>query len=306
MNRSSTVRFAVVGYGHIGKRHAAMIRQHPSAELVAVCDVRTAEAIGLPSEIPHFTSLEQMLATVPEIDVINICTPNGYHAVQSLEALEARKHVVVEKPMALRRTDCERVIHKALNVSRQVFCVMQNRYSPAAAWVKEIVSEGKLGDVLQVQVHCFWNRDDRYYFIDGERHPWHGDKELDGGVLFTQFAHFVDILYWVFGDIENIESRFANYTHSHSTEFPDSGQVQFDFVNGGMGTLAFSTSVWDRNFESSLTVVGTRGSFRLGGQYMNEITHCHIEGVELPDLPPAGPPNDYGGYTGSAAVLSPF
>ncbi len=203
--------------------------------------------------------------------------------------------------MALSRADCEAVIHKALQVSRQVFCVMQNRYSPPSIWLKEIIDAQRLGDILMVQANCYWNRDDRYYYQQGEAHPWHGTANLDGGTLYTQFSHFIDTIYWLFGDLHNIEARFADFTHRQSTAFEDSGVVHFDFVRGGMGSLNYSTAVWNRNLESSLTVIGSRGSVKVGGQYMNQVEYCHIADYEMPTLPAANPANDYGAYQGSAA-----
>ena len=232
------IKFAVIGCGHIGKRHAAMISGNKECELVALCDVKGQESLAIGAySVPFFDNLETLLTDGPAADVICICTPNGSHAGQCLQALEARRHVVVEKPMALNKADCERIIFKALNVSRQVFCVMQNRYSPPAAWLKEAVDHGLLGDIQLVQANCYWNRDDRYYYPDGRHHEWHGKRALDGGTLFTQFAHFIDILYWIFGDIGNIQARLADFQHQHSTDFEDSGLVLFDFVNGGMGSL---------------------------------------------------------------------
>jgi UDP-N-acetyl-2-amino-2-deoxyglucuronate dehydrogenase len=115
--------------------------------------------------------------------------------------------VVIEKPMGLSKADCENVIFKALNVSKQVFVVKQNRYSPPSQWMKKVVSGGTIGEVLMVQVNCYWNRDDRYYKAGG----WKGTLDLDGGTLFTQFSHFIDIMYWVFGDIKNIKAIFKDF-----------------------------------------------------------------------------------------------
>jgi UDP-N-acetyl-2-amino-2-deoxyglucuronate dehydrogenase len=119
--------------------------------------------------------------------------------------------------------------------------------------------------------------------------------------LYTQFSHFIDIMYWVFGDIRNIQAMVRSFTHLAMTEFEDSGLVQFEFVNGGIGCINFSTSLWDTNMESSITVVGTKGSVKVGGQYMNEIEYCHIKDYKMPELPPTNPPNDYGPFKGSAA-----
>ena len=293
-----TVKFAVVGCGHIGKRHAEMVRRHPEAELVALCDVRSQQETGTEGyEVPYFTDLEQMLTEVRGIDVVNVCTPNGLHAPQSLAALEHRKHVVCEKPMALTKADCEKVIYKALQVHRTVFGVMQNRYSPPSAWLKEVVEGGLLGEVFLVQVNCYWNRDDRYY----KAGTWKGSSDLDGGTLFTQFSHFIDILYWLFGDITEIQGKFADFNHQDLTTFEDSGLVTFRFLNGGMGCLNYSTSVWDRNLESSMTIIGSKGSVKVGGQYMDEVEYCHIDGYTMPELPPTNPANDYGAYKGSAS-----
>ena len=148
-----------------------------------------------------------------------------------------------------------------------------------------------------VQTNCYWNRDRRYY----EPSTWKGTRDQDGGALFTQFSHFVDIMYWVFGDIVNPKAVVKNFTHPELNDFDDSGFAQFEFINGGIGSINYSTSCWDKNMESSITVVGTKGSLKIGGQYMNEIEYCHIDGYEKPVLPPTNPPNDYGPYKGSAA-----
>jgi predicted dehydrogenase len=198
--------------------------------------------------------------------------------------------------MALKKAEAETVIYKALNVHRHVFAVMQNRYSPPSVWIKHMIDSGKLGTIYMVQLNCYWNRDDRYYKKDS----WHGRKDLDGGTLFTQFSHFIDIMYWLFGDIENISARVFDFNHTSLTEFEDSGVVTFEFVNGGTGNLNFSTSVWDKNLESSMTIIAENGSVKIGGQYMDKVEYCHIKDYTMPDLAPTNPGNDYGAYKGSA------
>ena len=292
------VKFAVVGCGRIGKRHAEMIDRHPEAELVALCDVAPHESLQLGDyQVPFYARIEDLLSADLGPDAVAICTPNGTHAALSLQALQARCHVVCEKPMALTKADCEAMIFKALQVSRQVFCVMQNRYSPPSVWIKEMIDQRRLGDIFLVQIDCYWNRDDRYY----QPGSWKGTADLDGGTLFTQFSHFVDIMYWLFGDITNIHAVLRDFAHQTTTEFEDSGMVTFDFVNGGMGCLNYSTAVWNQNMESSLTVLGSQGSIKIGGQYMNEVIYCHVKDYQMPTLPPANPANDYGPYKGSAA-----
>lgn len=298
MNSDKKIRFAVVGAGHIGKRHAEMVRRDDEGELVAMVDVRSKEECGAEDfEVPFFKTIEELFASGLEFDVVNICTPNGLHAQQAIAALSDKKHVVVEKPMGLSKDNCEKVIFKALQMSKNVFCVMQNRYSPPSEWIKSVVDRGILGKIYMVQLNCYWNRDDRYYKAGG----WKGTKDLDGGTLFTQFSHFIDIMYWLFGDIDNIQGKFADFTHAHNTDFEDSGFVSFDFVNGGMGCINYSTAVANQNLESSITIIAENGSVKIGGQYMNEVEVCNIKDYEMPELAETNPGNDYGPYKGSAA-----
>lgn len=292
------VKFAVLGAGHIGKRHAEMIRRDPESELVAMVDIRSAEECDATAfGVPFFNTVEELMGSGIDFDVLNVCTPNGLHAEQALFGLENKKHVVVEKPMGLTKDQCEKVIFKSLQQSKQVFCVMQNRYSPPSEWIKDLIENNVLGDIFMVQLNCYWNRDDRYYKKGG----WKGTRDLDGGTLFTQFSHFIDIMYWLFGDIDNIQGKFADFTHADTTDFEDSGFVSFDFVNGGMGCINYSTAVADKNLESSMTIVGRNGSVKIGGQYMNEVEVCNVTGYEMPELAPTNPGNDYGAYKGSAA-----
>ena len=291
------IKFAVVGCGHIGKRHARMIADHPEAELVALCDIREQSDVGIEDhKARYFQDMATMLKELPEIDVVSVCTPNGLHAEQCITALEQRKHVVCEKPMALSKAKCEAVIYKALQMHRTVFGVMQNRYSPPSQWIKSVVDQGLLGKIHIVQVNCYWNRDERYY----KKGSWKGTADLDGGTLFTQFSHFIDTLYWLFGDITDIQGKFADFEHKELTAFEDSGLVNFKFLNGGIGCLNYSTAVWDNNMESSMTIVGSTGSVKIGGQYMDKVEYCHIKDYTMPELGPTNPANDYGTYKGSA------
>jgi UDP-N-acetyl-2-amino-2-deoxyglucuronate dehydrogenase len=297
MEQTDKVKFAVVGQGHIGKRHAEMIRRNSACELVAVCDILPREKLGLEAIAEEFyTQLDDLLKAHPEVQVVNVCSPNGLHAEHALKALDYNKHVVVEKPMALTKADCEKIIYGALHHHKTVFCVMQNRYSPPSIWLKEIVASKTLGDIYMVQLNCYWNRDERYYKPDN----WKGTQDLDGGTLFTQFSHWIDIMYWVFGDITNIQAKFADFNHQKTTAFEDSGFVSFDFVNGGMGSINYSTAVWEKNLESSLTIIGSKGSVKVGGQYMDKIEVCNIKDYITPQLKETNPANDYGAYKGSA------
>ena len=159
-----------------------------------------------------------------------------------------------------------------------------------------MIDNGRLGKIYLVQLNCFWNRDERYY-VPGS---WHGTETLDGGTLFTQFSHFIDMMYWLFGDITDIQADFGNLSHGKLIGFEDTGAVSFRFVNGGLGNMCYSTSVWDCNMESSMSVIAEKGSIKIGGQYMNEVAYCHVKDYTFQPLPPTNPGNDYGAYKGSA------
>ena len=158
----------------------------------------------------HFMRTSRRCCPAPnQLDVVCICTPNGLHRTQAEMALEAGHHVVIEKPMALNRAEGERVLHKALKWAAGVLCDAKP-LQPPQYLAERTVDSGVLGQIQMVQVNCFWNRDDRYY----GKIPWKGTLDLDGGTLFTQFSHFIDIVYWLFGDMSNFIARFADFTHA--------------------------------------------------------------------------------------------
>lgn len=284
--------------GYIGMRHATILQNHPDFELVSVCDInvdaRNAASI---LSVPVFESLESMLQFSPEAELICICTPNNLHASQGQIVVSKGRHVVVEKPMDIDPGRCLSLIDKAEENSRTVFCVMQNRYSPPSQWLKQLLEDKILGEVYLVQVNCYWNRDERYY----SRSNWKGTLEQDGGPLYTQFSHFMDLLFWLFGDVSLEGASFANFNHTETTEFEDSGVIHFRLGKGALGAFHYSTAVWDKNFESSITVIGEKGTVRVGGQYMEKVEYCHVKDYVLPVLAPSNPPNQYPGYSGSAS-----
>ncbi len=292
------IKFAIVGCGHIGKRHAEMITRNPEAVLVALCDIKKKEKLGIAMyDLPFFKDIDELLFSNIDLDVVIISTPSGLHTEHSNKALKCFKHIICEKPLGLSKVSVESVLHNALQVSKRVFAVMQNRYSPPSVWIKNIIDKKLLGKIFMVQINCFWNRDSRYY----KKNSWKGTEKYDGGTLFTQFSHFIDIMYWLFGDIKNIKGEFKDFSHKNLTEFEDSGFVCFDFEKEGMGSLGYSTSVWDSNLESSMTIIGEKGTIKIGGQYMNEVVLCNIKDYKMPVLKKSNPANDYGTYKGSAA-----
>lgn len=295
---SSPVRILVLGYGRIGARHAAIVSCHHGFELVGICDPDGAaleRASRTHPDVPQFSEPAVALNACRS-EAVAICTPNDLHAPLALQALASGGHVIVEKPCALSTSHVREVGVAAAAAGRHVFGVMQNRYSPASAWLKEITQSGRLGQVRFVQMNCFWNRTAEYF----RQSTWRGTVSRDGGPLYTQFSHFLDLLLWTLGDISDVRARFANL--SQACECEDAGTVSFSLNGGGIGTFSFATCAYESNVESSLTLLCEHGNIKVGGQYMEKVELCNIAGYTMPELPPAEPPNDYGGYKGSAAA----
>lgn len=288
------IKFGIIGYGNIGKRHAQHIQHHAEAELVAICDVPgfSFNQDEL-SDIATYDSISSFLAQT-ELDVVNVCTPNYLHAEHSILALQQGKHVVCEKPMALSATDCNRMIAAAEASNKTIFVVKQNRYNEPVQELKRMIDQGILGKILMVQVNCFWNRNDYYY----QESSWRGKKDQDGGCLFTQFSHFTDILFYLFGEMKDVKGSIANLHHP-AIEIEDSGSFVMTSQQGAMVNFNFTTCSFEKNMEGSFTVFGELGTVKIGGQYLNTIEYQHVHNYTIPELTHYVKPNDYGKYQGS-------
>ena len=282
----------IIGMGRIGNRHAEEIIRHPGLNLIGFFDINPKAKRPKTHAFPSFSDF----LNERDLEVVHVCTPNGTHFSIAKQCLSAGKSVVIEKPVTLLHSEAEELEILAKNQGLHIFCVMQNRYSPVSVWLKEVIDNQYLGELFSVHVDCAWNRDDRYYSSDS----WHGSLDLDGGPLYTQFSHFVDMLYWLFGELTIQDARFFNHNHPN-TEFEDSGSFQFETEVVKQGSFHYTTSIWDKNFKSSIQLIGEKGSIEISGQYMNEVRYCHIENYEMPTLSPAPPPNIYQGYEGSAS-----
>jgi len=288
------IRFAIIGCGRIGQRHAEHI--HNKGKLIAVCDVLKERADELAEKYGSkaYYSVKDLLEKEKEVQVIAICTPNGLHAEHAIEALNAGYHVLCEKPMALTSYDCGEMIKAAERANKRLFAIKQNRFNPPVEAVKRIIDEGKLGKIFSIQLSCFWNRNPDYY-----HNSWKGTLKMDGGTLFTQFSHFIDLLYWIVGDVKNVQAMMANYAHKNIIEFEDTGVVILEFQSGTIGTINYTVNSYGKNMEGSLTIFGEKGTVKIGGQYLNELEYQNIEGYRIENLPEGNKANNYGNYQGS-------
>lgn len=292
---SEQIKFGIIGCGRIAGRHAGHIAR--LGELVAVCDNQPGRAEELTREFAckSYLSYDELLQNHPEIDVISVCTPNGLHAEHAIKALRGGFHVLCEKPMAISVYDCGEMIKEAEKANKRLFIVKQNRFNPAVVEIKKIIEEGKLGKILSMQLNCFWNRNFNYY----QSSDWKGSKDLDGGTLYTQFSHFVDLLYWILGDVSEVKSFTANYAHKEVIDFEDTGVIALKFYSGVIGTINYTVNSFSRNMEGSITLFGEKGTIKVGGQYLNKLEYQSIDNYEIGELAPGNPANEYGEYQGS-------
>ncbi len=288
------INFAIIGCGRIAQRHAEHINKF--GKLIAVCDVvkKKSDALAKQYNAIAYYDAADLLANEKRVDVVSVCSPNGLHAQHSIQALNAGFHVLCEKPMAINVNDCGEMIKVAESVNKRLFAIKQNRFNPPVEAVKKIIDEGRLGKIFSVQLSCFWNRNADYY-----QNSWKGTKELDGGTLYTQFSHFVDLLYWMIGDIKEVQAYTENFAHKGIIEFEDTGVVILKFQNGAIGTINYTVNSYGKNMEGSLTIFGEKGTVKIGGQYLNELEYQNIEGYKIENLPVGNTANNYGNYQGS-------
>jgi UDP-N-acetyl-2-amino-2-deoxyglucuronate dehydrogenase len=288
------LKFAIVGCGRIAQRHAEHINN--LGILIAVCDniKDNADYLGKKYNSEIYYNIDDLLNSKLEIDVISICTPNGLHAEHSIKSLKSGFNVLCEKPIAINSIDAGEMIKAAEASNKRLFAIKQNRFNPPVSAIKKAIEDNKFGKINNIQLNCFWNRNEDYY-----KNSWKGTKALDGGTLFTQFSHFIDLLYWLIGDVKKTSALISNFTHQGIIEFEDTGVVILEFVNGTIGTINYTVNSYNKNMEGSLTIFGEKGTAKIGGQYLNELEYQQFEDFEIKDLPAGNKPNNYGNYVGS-------
>ena len=284
--------FAITGCGRISHRHAVQISK--VGKLKAVCDIipeRANELAVLYSATPYYT-LEDLLTAEKGIDIISICTPNGLHARHTILSLEAGINVLCEKPLCIQVSDGHDMIAAAAKHGKKLFVVKQNRYNPPVVFLRELINSNQLGSIFSFQVNCYWNRPPGYYT------DWKGKKMMDGGTLYTQFSHFIDLVYWLLGDVNVVHSITKNYAHP-SIEFEDTGILSFSMKSGVIGCMNYTVNSHQKNMEGSITVFAEKGTIKIGGEYLNEMEYFNVQGMEAPVLAKGNPANSYGFYQGS-------
>jgi predicted dehydrogenase len=253
-------KVGIIGNGHIAQRHKLVLAENENFDLISIADEKKENH---PQNLDIFNN--------PNIDLVIICTPSGNHASLAIEALKFGKHVLVEKPMALNSEDCSFMIEAAKLHQKRLFVVKQNRFNSPIKDLKKALDENLFGQVFQIEVKAFWNRNEAYY----QNSNWRGTKQLDGGIMFNQFSHFIDILYFLFGDIVPEKTILNNFKHPY-IEFEDSLATIFKTKKGILGSINVSTNATNLNMEGSLTVLSEFATLKIGGKYLNTIDYLEV------------------------------
>jgi UDP-N-acetyl-2-amino-2-deoxyglucuronate dehydrogenase len=291
------IKFGIIGCGHIGKRHAAVIDAATKAELVSLGDIDFPKA----GELGDLYDVKDTYADFHELingssEVVSICTPHFLHKSMTIDALQAGKDVIVEKPMALSTADANEMTNTAKRLNRRLYVVKQNRFNVPIKLAGEAITNNKLGKIFMVECNVLWNRHQAYY----DQSDWRGFKEKEGGALFTQASHFIDILVWWFGDVVSANTKIA--TQNHNIEVEDAGIANVEFSSGVLGAINWTTNVYNKNYEGSITIVAEHGTIKIGGAYLNKIEFWDVESFPLPeDIEYVDLPNNYGKYQGSSS-----
>jgi UDP-N-acetyl-2-amino-2-deoxyglucuronate dehydrogenase len=286
-------RIALIGCGRISKNHFEAIDQIDGLELVAVCDSdaeRAAQA-GTQWRVQHYTSYEKMLKD-SKADIITIATPSGLHAEQGIAAANAGKHVVMEKPMAISLTGADSLVHACDKAGVQLFVVKQNRLNPPVQLLKSAVDRNRFGRIYMASCTVHWARPQEYY----DQAPWRGTWEFDGGAFMNQASHYVDLIQWLMGPVESVMAKTATLARRIETE--DSGIAILKFRSGALGSIEVTMLAYPRNLEGSITILGEKGSAKIGGTAVNKIELWQFAEYDDDDKKVAeadtSPPNVYG------------
>lgn len=287
------IRFAVVGCGRIAQNHFVALKQHAErAELVAVCDTDTGSlaAAVASTGAAGYASLDALLAG-SDADIVVLATPSGLHPLQAVLVARAGRHVLSEKPMATKWDEGVAMVRACRDAGVKLFVVKQNRLNPTLVLVKRAVEQGRFGRLALVAVNVFWTRPQSYY--DAAR--WRGRWDLDGGAFMNQASHYVDMVDWLVGPVDNVHAYTA--TLARDIEAEDTGVMSLRLRSGALASINVTMLTHAKNFEGSITLLGERGTVRVGGVAVNKMEHWEFD---------APHPDDAGVESASYGVTSVY
>ena len=271
------IRFALVGCGRISANHIDALRQHAGrAELVAVCDNRpeALAAAVAKTGVRGYASLDALLAvdgTGSNADIVVLATPSGLHPRQAMRAAQAGRHVLTEKPMATKWDEGMQMVRACRDAGVKLFVVKQNRLNTTMQLLKAAVEQGRFGQIYMTTVNVFWTRPQSYY----DDAPWRGRWDLDGGAFLNQASHYVDMVDWLVGPVDSVHAYTA--TLARDIEAEDTGVMSLRLRRGGLASINVTMLAYGKNFEGSVTILGERGTVRVGGVAVNRIDHWEFD-----------------------------
>ena len=286
-------RVALLGCGRISRNHVEAIERVEGLELTAVCDTvpGRAEEVGQRLGVPAFKSYERMLADAP-CEVVVVATPSGLHPQHGVMAARAGKHVISEKPMAISLEGADALVRACDDAGVQLFVVKQNRLNPSIQLLRRAVDRGRFGRIYMANCTVRWARPQEYY----DQAPWRGTWEFDGGAFMNQASHYVDLIQWLVGPVESVIAKTATLARRIETE--DSGVAVLKFRSGALGTIEVTMLTYPRNLEGSLTILGEKGTVKIGGTAVNKIEHWtfadYDDDDKLVEAAATNPPTVYG------------
>jgi len=290
---TAPIRIALLGCGRISGNHVDAIARVDGLELVGACDIVEARAktTGEKAGVPWFTSYEKMLAEVT-CDAVAIATPSGLHPAHGILAARAGKHVISEKPMAISLASADALVQACDDAGVQLFVVKQNRLNATVQLVKRAIDKGRFGRLFLANTTVHWTRPQEYY----DQAPWRGTWEFDGGAFMNQASHYVDLMQWLVGPVESVIAKTA--TLARRIEAEDSGAAVLKFRNGALGVIEVTMLTYPKNLEGSFTLIGERGTVKIGGTAVNKIEHWAFADSDPDDAQVAqvntDPPSVYG------------
>ena len=261
------IKIAVLGLGRISKNHLQSIEQHhENLELVAVCDSRKefVDTISKQYGVQGYLHLDEMLAHT-DADMVTVCTPSGLHPMQTIQIAQSGRHILTEKPMATRWQDGVDMVRACNDAGVRLFVVKQNRLNATLQMLKKAIDEGRFGRIYMTNINVFWTRPQDYYDQDS----WRGTWALDGGAFMNQASHYVDLAHWLIGPVQSVQAMMG--TLERKIEAEDTGVLNIRWRNGAMGSVSVTMLTYPKNLEGSITILGEKGTARIGGVAVNEI-----------------------------------
>ncbi len=290
------IKLGLIGCGRISERHFVSLENIPEIELLAVCDIKEdrAKKAAKKYRVDWYKNYQELLKR-DDINIVSICTPNGLHVQMGIDAAKAGKDVLMEKPLGINLKEVDKLLNCFEKTKRNLFSVLQVRFNPPLQALKKVIEEKKLGSINNAALIVRWTRPQKYFDQD----EWRGTKKLDGGTLLNQGVHYVDVLQWLLGPVESVFAK--KDTISHEIEIEDIVIALLKFKNGSYATLEFTICTYPKNLEASVSVLGSKGTIKIGGSAADKIDVWEVEKLARPMLSFGLDPNIYAGglYQGS-------